>query len=83
MIETKSFSIAVLQYAYSEPHGLSGRSRQLLGPKEMDVTCKNCGEQWKELSATALAGAIGFIELECPECQEQEMVPARNLHPGP
>jgi len=81
MIETNSFSITVLQYAYSEPSGLSGRSRQLLGPKEIDVTCNNCGARWKKLSAGVLAGAIGAVEVECPECQEEEMVPSRLFRP--
>lgn len=83
MIETESFVIEVLQFAYSEPNGLSGRSRQLLGPKEIDVTCQNCGEQWKELSAGILGGAVGFIEVECPECQEEEMIPGRRFCPEP
>ncbi len=81
MVETDLFSIDILQCAYSEPNDLSGRSRQFLGPKEIDVTCKSCGEQWKELSAGCLSGAVGFVEIECPECDEEERVPANLFRP--
>lgn len=81
MAETDFFSIQVLRYAYSEPNGLSGRGRQLLGPQEIDVTCKSCREQWKELSAGCLQGALGRVEIECPKCGEEEMVAGHLLRP--
>lgn len=83
--EKFAFESIIPKYAEDRRISQSPRRKQVVGIESADVTCLECGEQWRSsvygegkfLPGIGTNGAAYIFQ--CPECDQQEAVSARPL----